>query len=217
MSAEVPVGAPEQDAVSEILSRQRLAFVVVALLVEAVLFFVGLFTPLSGPARQSLANQTSSQFGNLTAGPPAQLVAYIFTHNLSIALPEMIPIAGALLFGISVYSTGLAAQALVASQGLPAQWGVVIFAFPYSLVELTAYAVAVVSGFALLAAWRKGRLRRELRVFVLEGVAVTCILLVAAAMEVATVRVSVALGLALWLPTGLALAAAMVFAGRRRA
>ncbi|MDE1857853.1 MAG: stage II sporulation protein M [Thaumarchaeota archaeon] len=214
MTSEAPEATPSPSAAAEILSRRRIAFVLLVLLIEVAIYLAGLFTPMSDAARQQLANQTSTQFGNFQSGSPAGLTAFIFTHNLAIALFEMVPVAGALLFGFSVYGTGLAAQALVAYQGLPAQWGAVIFAFPYSLVELTAYALAVVSGFSLVAAWRKRRLRREAKVFLLEGIAIAGILLVAAAMEAATVRISPVLGLALWLPTGLVVAGGILFARR---
>lgn len=220
----VPEGQPEpsperreeRSTSSDLLDRRRLALVLGVLLLELGIFFVGLLTPIPAATRQELANETGSQFGGVQSLPAAQLTLFIFTHNLTIALAEMIPVAGALLFAFSVYSTGLAAQALVVSQGLPAQWGAVIFAFPYSLVELSAYAVAVVSGSMLLASWRNRRLKKELSVFVLEGAVVTATLLIAAAMEATTVRISVVLGFALWLPTGLALAAVIVLAGRRQ-
>ncbi len=215
MSVVAPDTPPEPSATSEVLSRRRLLLVLAVLVAEVGLFFVGLLTPLSDASRQALVNQTSSQFGDVQSGTAVQLAGFIFAHNLFIALAEMIPIVGALLFAVSVFSTGLAAQALVASQGLPAQWGAVIFAFPYSLVELSAYALAVVSGFMLLSAWRRRSLGRELKVFAMEGVAVTAILLAAAAMEAATVRISFVLGFALWLPTGLGLAVIIVFAWRR--
>jgi hypothetical protein len=211
-----PEQQEEQSTASELLDRKRLILVLGVLLLEFGIFFVGLFTPVSGATRQLLANETGSQFGGVNSASTVQLVLFIFTHNLTIALLEMIPVAGALLFAISSYSTGLAAQALVVSQGYSAQLGAVIFAFPYSLVELSAYAVAVVSGSMLLVAWRNRRLVRELKVFVVEGAVVATILLIAATMEATTVRVSLALGFALWLPTGLALGAIIVLALRRQ-
>lgn len=214
MSADVPSAPPEPSATSELLGRRRLALVLVVLLVEIGLFFVGLFTPLSASTQQYLANQANSTFGSVLGAPAPEVAAFIFTHNLAIALSEMIPVAGVLLFALSIYSTGLAAQALVVVRGLPAQWGAVVFAFPYTLVELSAYAVAIVAGSMLLVAWRRGHLRRELKVFALEGVSVAGILLTAAAMEAAT-GVSVVLGFALWLPTGLALAAVIILAARK--
>lgn len=214
-SADTTEAAPERGAAAEILSRRRMFLVLAALLAEIGLFAAGLLTPLPDATRQALANQASSQFGGVQNRSAVQLVGFIFSHNAAIAIPEMIPVLGALLFVVSVFSTGLAAQALVASQGLPASWGALIFAFPYTVVELTAYAVALVSGFMLLVAWRKKRLRRELKFFALEGLGVLAILVVAATMEVITVKVSPASGFALWLPTGLALAGVLVFAGRR--
>lgn len=183
---------------------------------EIGIFFAGLLTPLGASTQQALANQANSTFGGVLGGSAPQVAVSIFAHNLSIALLEMVPAAGALMFAFSMYSTGLAAQALVAAQGLPTSYGAVIFVFPYSLVELSAYSVAIVSGTMLLVAWRRGRFRRELKVFVLEGATVAAILLVAAAMETVTVDVSVVAGFALWLPTGMALAAIIILAGRRR-
>lgn len=206
---------PESTSVTRsLLDRKRLLLMLVALLLEFGIFFAGLLTPVSVSTQQSLANATTSQFGLARSGSVTQLAEFIFTHNLAIGLAEMVPLLGAFLFVFSVYSTGLAAQAIVAASGYPSQWGAVIFAFPYSLVELSAYAVAVASGSMLLFAWRRKRLRGEIRVFVAEIAAVALVLLVAAFMEAATIRVSWILGLALWLPTGLGLAVIIVATGR---
>lgn len=186
------------------------------LIVELAIFAVGVQTPLSTSEQQSLMNATNSQFASVQSASPEELVIFIFTHNLSIALAEMVPVLGAFLFVLSVYSTGLAAQVIVASQGLPSQFAVVLFLFPYSIVELSAYAMAVGAGIMLLVSWKKKRLRRELKVFLLEGVSVAAVLMVAAVMETTT-KISPVLGLALWLPTGLALAGIIVFSWRMRA
>jgi hypothetical protein len=209
--------APEPRSVaSELVNRSRLSLILAVLLVEYGILFAGLLTPISVSTQQALANATSSQFAPIQSLNATQLVLFIFSHNLRIALIEMIPILGTLLFIFSEYSTGLAAQALALSQGLPNQWGAIIFAFPYSLVELSAYAVAVAASVMLLVAWRRKYLRREIRVFVLEGLVVAAILLVAAAMETTTIRISWSVGVALWLPTGLVLATIIVLSGRRR-
>ncbi|MDE1852119.1 MAG: stage II sporulation protein M [Thaumarchaeota archaeon] len=209
---------PEQRGVaSELLSRSRLTLFFVVLLVEFAIFFAGLLTPISVSTQQTLANQTNTQFAPINSSTPVQLVVFIFSHNLPIALAEMIPVLGALLFVFSVYSTGLVAQALAVSQGLPAQWGALIIAFPYTSVELSAYAVAVGAGGMLVVAWRRKRLRREVEVFVLESLLITAILLVAAAMEMTTIRVSLLFGFALWLPTGLVLATIVMKSWRRKA
>jgi hypothetical protein len=193
-------------ALSELLARQRLTMVLVILLVEIGIFFAGLLTPISISTQQGLSNATNTQFGSFASASPVQLVVLIFAHNLAIALAEMIPVLGAVLFGISVYGTGLAAQALAVSIGLPSQGGAIIFAFPYTLVELSGYAVAVGAGVMLIVSWRRRRLRSEIKVFALEILEVVAILFIAAAMETATTRVSFLLGFALWLPTALSFA-----------
>jgi hypothetical protein len=207
--------AAERSVLSQLFDRRRMKYIALVLVIEIAIFLAGLLTPVSVSARQSLASTTNTQFGNLTAGTPVQLAGVIFTHNLTIALLEMIPILGDALFVFSIYTTGLIAQALVASNGLPGLFGAVILIFPYSLVELSAYAVAVVAGASLLVAWRRGRLRREAKVFTLQAFAVTVILLAAATMEATTIKVSLLLGLALWLPTGLLLAGIIVLSTRR--
>ncbi len=64
-----------------------------------------------------------------------------------------------------------------------------------------------------MLAWRRGRLGRELRVFVLEMVSVAVVLLVAAVMETAT-KFYPLLGLVLWLPTALAVIWIVAYSGR---
>lgn len=209
-----PPAGQSRSLAAEFFDRRRLFLILGILAAEFVIFAVGVLTPLSSSAQQSLANETNSQFATVQSASPEQLVLFIFSHNLSIALIEMVPVLGAFLFVVSVYSTGLAAQVIVASEGLPKQFAGVLLVFPYSIVELSAYAIAVGAGTMLLVSWRRKRLRRELRVFVLDLVLVAVVLFVAATME-ATTKLSLILGFALWLPTGLALAVIIVLSGRR--
>ena len=193
-------------ALEELLERRRVMVVLAVLLIELLVFAGGLLTPLPGSALQSLTQEATSQFGPIRSAPFGQEVFLIFSHNLAIALGEMVPLLGALLLLFSIYTTGLVAQALVSAQGLPGASALFLFAFPYSIIELSGYAIAVGAGVMLLVAWRGRRLRRELRVLALEAAAVVGVLLTAATMETATTY-SPLLGLALWVPTGLALAA----------
>ncbi len=218
--AELPPTPPPPEvprkARDELLDRRRLLLIFGVLVVELALYGVGLLTPLSNSAEQTLSNSANSQFAGLQSASPEQLVFSIFAHNLTIALIEMIPIFGAFLFVLSIYSTGLAAQAIVVSKGLPPAFGAIIFAFPYSLIELSAYAIAVGAGVMLLVSWRRKRLRHEARVFGLEVIVVAAVLLLAATME-ATTNFFPLIGFALWLPTGLVMASIIVLSVRRRA
>lgn len=201
---------------AEFFDRRRMLLILGILIIELAIFSVGVLTPLSSSTQRALANETNSEFAFVPSATPTQLIVFIFTHNLSIALAEMVPIFGAFLFVLSVYSTGLASQVIVVSKGLPTQFAAILFLFPYSIVEFSAYAIAVGGGIMLLVSWREGRLRRELRVFALEAALVAAVLFVAAMMETAT-NFSPLLGLLLWLPTGLVLAGIVLLSRRRRA
>jgi uncharacterized membrane protein SpoIIM required for sporulation len=214
-AAPSPEPAAEKSPMDDLLNGRRLLLIFAILIVELVIFGFGLLTPLSQATQQALANQTNNQFGFVKTATPPQLVVFIFAHNLPIALAEMIPVLGAGLFGLSIYGTGLAAQAIVVAQGHSAIDGIILLFFPYSLVELSSYAIAVGGGIMLIVALIRERFRRELKVFMLEAVVITMFLLVAAIMETVT-GLSPAIGFALWLPTGLALAGIILAAGRRK-
>ncbi len=199
----------------ELFERRRLLLFLAVLVIEFGIFAAGLFTPLSGQAQLDLQNQTNTAFASVPTATAPQLASFIFQHNLAIAAFELVPVLGALFFVYSIYVTGVVAQVIALGAGYPGQYGAVLFVFPYSLVEVSAYAMAVGAGVMLLVALRKKRLGRELRVFVLEMTAVVGVLLTAAVMETVT-RFSPVVGLLLWIPTGLAVAAIVVFARMTR-
>lgn len=216
VTPEVEAPAPQpRSLISELLDRQRLLVMLGVLVVEIVIFVSGLLTPLSGADQQMLVNQTSSQFAPIQSATLQQQVVFIFSHNLLIALAETVPVFGAFLFVYSVQITGQITQAIVVSRSLPGLAGLILFVFPYSLVELSAYAIAVGSGVMLFWAGITKRLRRELKVFAIEVVVIVAVLFTAAAMEAAT-NSSLFIGIALWIPTGLAIAGLIVLSGRPR-
>ena len=211
-----PAPEPLRSALSELFDRRRLLVFLIALLIEFAIFVFGLLTPLSVPAQQTLENQTSAQFAAVPTASAQQLVTLIFTHNILLAYLELIPVLGAFVFVFSIYVTGLVAQVIATSAGYPGQLGVILFVFPYSLVEFSAYAIAVASGVMLVLAWRRKTLDREIRVLPMELAAVAAVLALAAAMETVT-RFSPVIGFILWLPTGLGVAGIVVFSRRKRA
>jgi uncharacterized membrane protein SpoIIM required for sporulation len=214
---EAPAPAePPRSALSELVARRRLVVFLIALLVEFAIFVFGLLTPLSVPAQQTLENQTSAQFAAVPTASAQQLVTLIFTHNILLAYLELIPFLGAFVFVYSIYVTGLVAQVIATSAGYPGQLGVILFIFPYSLVEFSAYAIAVASGVMLVLAWRRKTLNREIRVLPMELAAVAAVLALAAAMETVT-RFSPLIGFILWLPTGLGVAGIAVLSRRKPA
>jgi uncharacterized membrane protein SpoIIM required for sporulation len=205
---------PPKGLIAELFDRRRLLLFLGVFLVELALFGAGLLTPLPGSVQVALSKETNTLFGGVQSASPGEFVVFVFSHNLVIALSEMVPVLGAFIFLFSVYSTGVAAQVIAITNGYPSQFGVVLFLYPYSFVELSAYAIAVGAGLMLVLSWRRGRMLREFKVFVLEILLVVAVLIAAAAMETVT-RFYPSIGLVLWLPTGLALAI-MVNASRRR-
>jgi len=210
-----PEPSPETLPVAprRLLSRGRLLLMAGAFVAELGIFIAGLLVPIDAGTKGVIVNQTSTQFAPLQSAPPTQVVLLIFSHNAVIAMIEIVPVVGAFAFVSSIFATGVLAQALLASNGIPGFFGAFLLLFPYTLVELSAYAVALGSGLMLIIAWRKRMLRSEASVLLQEVVAVLALLLLAATMEEIT-SVSPGLGIALWAPTGIAVSFLVVVAKR---
>ena len=188
----------------ELLGRQRFVLILVVLLVELTIFFVATSVPIDAATQQVLRDEAKNLTAASNSSGPTGLPVQIFTHNAVIAFGEMVPVVGGLLWVVSIYVTGQIIQAVALSYGAPGLlYGLVLLIFPFAIVEMAAYAVAVSSGLMLIVAWRRHRLRNETRVLVLEVGAVAAMLLTAAVMETVT-SVNPVLGIALWIPTGLA-------------
>ncbi len=201
-------------AVRDLLSRGRLLLLLGAFALEMVIFSSALVVPIDPSSQQSL-QQAVNNLRNATNAGPLGIMTEIFTNNARVALMEMIPVFGPILFFLSIFTTGQVFQLLAISNGLPGMtYGLLLFVFPFALVELSAYAIAVGSGSMVLVAWRRKRLHSEFRVLVMEVLTVVVTLLLAAAMETVTI-LNPAGSLALWFPTGLLIAWLAIFLRRR--
>ncbi len=206
-----PVPPPRPSALRELLGRRRLIFILAVLVTELAIFFIATSIPINPSTQQSLQNEAKSLAGTTGTLGPTALFYFIFTHNAMIALGEMVPVLGGLIWVFSIYATGQIIASVALSQGFPGLlYGALVLVLPFAIVELSAYAVAVASGTLLLVAWRRHRLRQELRVLVLEIGLVAAMLLTAAAMETITI-VDATAGFLLWIPTGV-LVAALIWA-----
>jgi len=179
----------------------RLKLFAAVFVAELAIFFAGASIPMD-PSTQQATLDSAKELLNAARNPnPFGVFVFLFSHNTAIALGDAIPAIGAVPFFLSIYVAGQVVQAVSISYGIPgAIVGAVLFFFPYSLVELAGYAIALGAGLMLIVAWRKKHLRREVKVFAIEIVIVVLTLMLAAAMETATL-VSPFLGFALWLPT----------------
>jgi hypothetical protein len=196
--------AHREEAKSGFITRQRILLLAGVFVLELVVFFAATVIPLSPAKAEGLRQLANSTFPH--GAPPLQTAADIFSHNLLVALMDMIPVVGAFVFLYSIFTTGQVLQAFALHYGIPAPLlGALLFVFPYTIVELSAYVLAVVSGSMLVVAWRRKRLRTETEVLVIEIVGVASMLLLAASMETMT-ELSPGLSLMLWLPLGLLIA-----------
>lgn len=213
---EVLTQEPAEDAnmKRDPMSRERILLLLGVFALELVVFFAAMVIPIDQATQQSLQQVVDNLRNTTSNASPLVVMETLFSTNVRVALVEMIPAVGALIFFVSIFTTGQLIQVLALSNGLPGVlYGILLFIFPYSIIEFSAYPLAAGSGSMVIVAWRRKRLRREAPVFGLELVGVVVILLIAAAMETATL-LSPAIGLALWFPTGLFIAWLLV-RGRR--
>lgn len=196
----------ENEEPVRLIEKGRLLLLLGVFVLELLLFFGAMAVPVDPDTQQRLQQAANSLQNSTVDQTPTAILGFIFSNNVRFALAEMIPGAGVLVFFVTILNTGQVIQVLALSRGLPGVlYGVALFVFPFSIVELFAYALAVCSGSMLIISWRRNRLRREARVFVFEAIGVVLTLLLAATMETITL-LSPLIGLALWLPMGLLVA-----------
>lgn len=202
---------PRTGLSAQLLSRRRLTFFGAVLAAELAILFFAMTYPIDPSQQKALMDQASGIINSTTGQSPAGMFSDISVNNLRIALLEMVPVAGAPLFAFSIFTTGQVIQALAISMSIPGPaLGLALFFFPFAITELSAYAIAVSSGTLLVEAWRRKTVRAELRVFAIEASVVAAAIILAAAMETASV-LSPVLSLALWLPTLLGFGALVAF------
>lgn len=213
-SAALPVEPEHPSPAKELFSRGRLILFASVFVIELTIYFTAMTYPI-GPAEQQALQKQAQSLVNATLGQgPLAAVVGIFENNVRIALLEMIPVAGAALLAFVSFTTGQVIQVEAINASLPGPaFGLLLFVFPFAIVELSSYAIAVGSGTMLVFAWRRKSLHQELPVFLLEIALVVVAILVAAAMET-MVDVNVFASFILWVPMALAIAGIVLY-GRR--
>lgn len=189
------------EAFREYVRPGRITLVVIAFGVELVLLFGAMVFPVS-PAEQQVLSQEANTLLGVKSVTPLALVAEIFLNNIRVALLEMVPLVGVIFFVASIVTTGQVVQVLGVSRSPPVPpilLGTGLFAFPFAIAELAAYAIAVVAGLRLISSAFGHRFRAEVRIFALEICVVAGTLAVAAAMETAGIF-NTGVGFALWVP-----------------
>jgi uncharacterized membrane protein SpoIIM required for sporulation len=188
----------------------------VALLIFVLQVFI-FYASVSSPMSQTEAVSLAAQYGTLNDTLSSQQTIlgkawYLFSHNVVIALGEVIPGFGLGLFVFSSYVTSRTLEALAIAQpgtvaGLPAQLVLTsLFLVPHTWLELPAYAIATTEGCSIIYAGLRHRIRLETPRLLAVLIFILLELIVAALFEAAEIA-SPSLALLLWLPALLIFAA----------
>lgn len=144
---------------------------------------------------------------------------FIFTHNLSVAILEVIPVLGLGLFGYSTYVTSRTIEALALAQpqlvgNLPAQVIItLLLALPHSWLELPAYSLSITEGIYVTYSIWKRTLRQEYHRAISILILVALQLFVAATVEAIELQYQ-QLAYYMWLPSIAYLALAYILLKR---
>ncbi|MEM0117813.1 MAG: stage II sporulation protein M [Conexivisphaerales archaeon] len=186
---------------------QWLRIFLLVFIIQLALFYVIVSLPISNSEATSLSNAYSSL--NETIQTQASLFSkamYIYTHNLFVALIEIIPFLGVAFFGYSTYVTSRTLEAIAVTQpavvsNLSPQLVVTALLFyPHSWLELPAYALAVTESFYLIRALFSRKLSSEYHRAVSVAILIAVQLFVAATVESAELLYP-SVALYLWIPS----------------
>lgn len=172
---------------------------------EIILFYLIASFPISNSEAQSLSASYNSVQNSLQSSSLLGRAVLIFVNNVRIALMEIIPVWGAILFSISTYATSRTVEAVAIVQPasvahLPAQVLItLLFLFPHSWLELPAYAIALTESIFLIYSGVTHNLINESRRALAVVVFVVILLFVAALFESTEITYP-SYALALWVP-----------------
>lgn len=147
----------------------------------------GVLTKIDLPTARNIINEMDELEKILrTTNIDIQL---IFGNNLMYALGMFIPVAGPWLGFYVLYNTGVIISAFGTLYGVnPLLTFLMLFLFPHTWMEYTAYALAISESLWLIHAAVKHRFRDELMVMFMMVVLCNILLLVGAIVEVAMIE-----------------------------
>jgi len=185
----------------------------VALIATILIFFLGMVWPIPQPQVTSLGSQydnTTRTIQNInstsTGGVPPALIIWgiIVANNIKLAILDVIPVFGAFVFSISMFSTGRLLQAAVLSGSLSAtntiSIGATLFLFPHTILEFSAYALAFSSSVVFIWSLRDKGSRQQALINYFVAIAATVFLVIIAGAFEASLFMSPILSVFLWFP-----------------
>lgn len=187
--------------IGELLGRKRVSVFFVVFALEIAILTIATTIPIGQLKQSQLLEEGRRMAEVVMQSSFFDGTLFIFYHNLTVALLEIIPVVGVIIFLYSIYITGQVIQAISLSHNVPGTVaGYLLLFFPYSVIELSAYSIAVTSGIMLLISLRRGKFSNELKVLPFEVLGVIFTLMLAALFEEVTIR-SPIVGLSLWIPS----------------
>jgi uncharacterized membrane protein SpoIIM required for sporulation len=178
----------------KIIVGKRWSAMLALFLVELVLIFVVANAPFF-PNEYNAYHQQYNSITPILSNNAIQQILDIFSNNFKVALIEIIPILGVVLFGISIYETARIVEVIgiVQKEGTGAALAT-LFALPSTWLELPAYCIATVESlFLAYALFRVARhgwgvFRREVRFLLVNIILIAGVLIVAATIEVTEIQ-----------------------------
>jgi uncharacterized membrane protein SpoIIM required for sporulation len=156
-------------------------------------------------------------------------VSGIFANNIKVAVIELAPVLGLVIFGVSLYQTARIVEVIGITKGVGVGLALAsLFFLPSTWLELPAYAIAAAESIYVVYAFYIGfksgwqRLLREIRFVIVNLVLIAGVLIVAATFEMAEIQLeqgpgqTQAYALLTWLPFAAVFAGWLVFWRRAR-
>jgi len=110
------------------------------------------FFPGEAQMYNTILNSTRSQVSGATF---TEAFKAIFVNNLQVAWGGMLPVLGQLSFGVASYNTGRVIQVIAISDHYPPSVVLVLlYLFPHTWVEESAYPIATAAGLLAVTRWR---------------------------------------------------------------
>jgi len=129
--------------------RKRIYSVIAIFLVAFIITLIGSYIPLSSQDATTLSNQVNATLNEHKASNT--LTEYIFLNNFSICLLMFLPLAGAAVGMFILFDTGVALNAIAATQGYPAWLGLAsLIVTPVFWLEFASYSIAMAESIWLI-------------------------------------------------------------------
>ena len=129
--------------------RKRIYSIIAIFLVAFIVTLIGSYIPMSSQDAHTLSDQVNATLNQHKANNT--LTEYIFINNFSICLLMFLPLAGAALGMFILFDTGVALNAIAATQGYPVWLGLAsLLLTPVFWLEFASYSIAMAESIWLI-------------------------------------------------------------------